>query len=214
MTWTSDPTVAWRSYIAPHNGEAWVEDGSPISDEVILSKRELFGLIVMAHLHSKNGGEWLVGYDPTVPEPNDGFITDGKICLVFEHKLVPVMEPDDVLEAIKERYARNAAHGSAYGASRSLIIQANKATVGAIRISDLRTLIEEAECPFDAVFSLAAVAMRSNDTAALHVIQHYPPIPKSEPRRPRGISQVNLNIVSGDAEVELAGIDFEWEGGG
>ena len=129
-----------------------MEDSSKISDDLGLNKRELFGLILLAHMskHLHPSADWVVGYDASEPEPNDGFVSDGTTKTLVEHKLVPQIPREDALEAILSTYIENAEKGDAYGRNRVLIIYANRATRGLVRVSRLRDEIQD-DCPFEQV---------------------------------------------------------------
>ena len=94
MIWTTTPENAWTTHILPVLGTArWVEDSNDISDEIGLSKRELLGLILIAHaLRKQSGTPWLAGYDPSDGDQNDGHVTDGKNKRIVEHKVVAQMD--------------------------------------------------------------------------------------------------------------------------
>ena len=110
----STPEDAWRDYIADAaRRPAWIEDSAPISDEIGLSKRELFGLILLCHLRRNqfdNYG-WFVGYDPDGIEPNDGFVSNGETTTHVEHKVIPQMAMQSALEAILSTYEKYARRG-------------------------------------------------------------------------------------------------------
>ena len=90
----------------------WMEDSRDVSGEIRLSKRELFGLILLAHIrnHQFQNEDWYVAYDANGPEPNDGFVSDGTTTTFVEHKLIPQMAKEPALEAILSTYdnTRNA----------------------------------------------------------------------------------------------------------
>jgi hypothetical protein len=95
---------AWRKYIRTDAVDArWVNDGSPISREIPLRKRELFGLIILAYLY---GRQWRVGYDPDQPEPSDGLIVTGNTKICFEHKVIVEEANREVLDEILETYRK------------------------------------------------------------------------------------------------------------
>ena len=191
----STPEVAWRDHImASYSTPKWMEDSSDISDEIPLSKRELFGLIVLAHIrkHQFQNQDWFVGYNADDGEPNDGYVSDGNTKARVEHKLVPQMVDQPALEAILSTYAKYARLGDAYGNSRVLIIFANKATQGLIKVSSLRDEIQD-DCPFDQVLLMYAVSTEEQGaTVILHITEQYPKL---------SIAQVDFDITTGSATV-------------
>lgn len=66
MIWTATPEDAWVKHVLPVLDTAgWIEDSKDISAEIKLSRRELLGIILMAHAMRKQFNvPWLVGYDP------------------------------------------------------------------------------------------------------------------------------------------------------
>jgi len=196
---TLSPEDAWQHYILPYAHIAtWMEDSKPISDEISLSKRELYGLILLAHInnHLSSNKNWLVGYDEDAPEPNDGFVTDNNSRINVEHKIIPQMSKEDPLEAILSAYEKYAAKGASYGEKRTLIIHPNIKTRGLIRISDLRDKIS-GESPFDRVLLMHAVTKGQNNIIPIHITEHYPGF---------GIAQVDFNLLTGEANVPHYGI--------
>jgi hypothetical protein len=189
------PQEAWQKYIQEAAKSArWMEDSEKISDELPISKRELFGLIILAHIrnHLSKSKDWIVGYDSNAFEPNDGLVSNGTERIDIEHKLVPQMTNQAALDAILSTYEKYSKKGVSYGSDRTLIIFANKATKGGVEISRLRDQIKN-ECPFKRVLLIHAVAMKENNTVAIiHVTEHYPG---------KGIAQVDLNLLNGKASV-------------
>ena len=182
--WTEVPDKAYCNHIKEHVGNpVWVNDGSPITNEIPLKKRELFGLIAMAHMYNKNGGSWVVGFDSTQPEPNDGFITDGQDTIRIENKVIVPQNPGEVLEEILATYRKylGSVKGSDYGKDRTLIIMPSKPPShgGLVRISDLKHEIENlaatvgGECIFDRVYTLNQMAGKGT-VGNLHIVQHFP----------------------------------------
>ena len=107
-SWTSTPEEAWVKHILPHTSNpGWIEESTKIT-EIGISKRELFTLIILAHVYNKDGGNWVVGYEPNDGLQNDGHITNGESKVIFEHKLVAKMEPKEVLSAILSTYKKTA----------------------------------------------------------------------------------------------------------
>ena len=197
---STDPTDAWRLHLAPAVAAPnWIEDSSAISTGLPFSKRELFGLILLAHLCQGvyPEAEWLVGYDPMGVEPNDGYVTDGAHTFYVEHKLVPCMAHDEVLDVILSTYAKYAAYGSAYGGNRVLLIHANKASQGSVPVSNLHHEIAE-NCPFDRVLLIMCVTMAPDrGSAVFHLSQQHPEL---------WIGEVRMDFRSGEAAVPEAGI--------
>ena len=108
------PQEAWRTYVLPSiSSPGWIEDSHDVSPDLRLSKRELLGLIVLAHLRIHTTGDpgWQVGFDPARSEPNDGFITDGSETVNVEHKVITQMAPEPALERILSTYDRYALPG-------------------------------------------------------------------------------------------------------
>ena len=202
--WTSAPDLAWRNHILPHTANArWVENSKDISKEIKLKRRELFALIILAHLYNKDSGNWLVGCNASDGEPNDGYITNGDSKVRIEHKVIAQMEPKEVLKAILSTYQKNAAKGAAYGKDRVLVIQPNKPSDhgGLIRISDLTQKIGD-QCPFEKVVTLSMVAKKGEGgrIGVMHIIQHYPP-KAGKHRAGTGIAQVNFDLLTGKATI-------------
>ncbi|MFW5432545.1 MAG: hypothetical protein ACKE5M_03450 [Methylophilaceae bacterium] len=193
------PDVAWQKYILGSAHLAgWMEDSKPISSELLVSKRELFSLIILAHIknHIDNNNNWIVGYDTNASEPNDGFVSDGNLKIDVEHKIIPQMNKQDPLDAILSTYGKYASKGVAYGGDRTLIIHANIQTKGLIKISSLKDKISGA-CPFDRVLLMSAVAAHKNNIIPIHITEHYPSF---------GIAQVDFNLLSGEATIPHYGI--------
>lgn len=197
--WSSKPNDAWTTYLLEASKNAgWMEKSGYISEEFPLNQRELFALIILAHLQngSLKTDTWCVGYDPTSSEPNDGLIHSGEEFISVEHKLVPQMADDDVLNVILDTYEKYAQRGEAYGGGRTLVIYGNKQTRGMIKVSDLRDRIK-GKCPFDRVLLMHAVAAPRNNVIPIHITEHYPG---------SGIAQVDFNLHTGDGSVPHYGI--------
>jgi len=193
------PDIAWQKYILGFaHQEKWMEDSKPISNEFPVSKRELFGLIILAHIknHINNSNNWIVGYDANASEPNDGFVSNGNSKIDVEHKIIPQMSKQDPLNAILSTYEKYAAKGVAYGGDRTLIIHPNIQTKGLIKISSLKDKIR-GDCPFDRVLLMSAVAAHKNNIIPIHITEYYPGF---------GIAQVDFNLLSGKASVPHYGI--------
>ncbi|GEM_PF-2448604 len=206
--WKSRPANAWCKYIASSIGKPkWIEDGAPISESIPLKKRELFAQIVIAHAINNGNDKWRVGYDPADgQQQNDGNVSNGKRKLIIEHKLVTQMEKGEVLTAILDRYEKAKILGEQYGKNRVLVIQPNKKSDhgGLIKISSLRDLIGK-ESPFEQVLSLGATAfIQEGKAVAMHLIQHYPENKKGD----SGITQVDLDFFTGEAQVSSSGINW------
>jgi len=197
------PQAAWENHLQQPSMKArWLEDSKDISKALPLSKRELFGLIILAYLqnHTNNSKDWFVGYDSGASEPNDGFVSDGKSRIDVEHKIIPQMSTQNPLEAILSTYEKYAKKGIAYGGGRTIIIFPNLATKGLIKISSLRDKINGSS-PFDRVLLMSTVAMSNNNTTAnIHITEHYPG---------EGIAQVDFNLLTGGASVPYYGITSE-----
>ncbi|WP_420597784.1 hypothetical protein [Neptuniibacter sp.] len=205
MTWTSTKEDAFKDYIRPSIHKAkWIEDSKKISDEIDLSKRELLGLILIAHaLRDHFKTKWIVGYDPDDGEPNDGFVTDTKSKHIIEHKVVAQMDPREVLDAIKSTYTKYSDKGAEYGKGRTLFIHANKSSDhgGLVKISELRELID-GESPFDQVYTVGLVAARKGKLI-FHIIKHYPVVPSGT-----AITQIDLYLNTGAALVQTNGMHW------
>ena len=200
--WTSPPDVAWREHILPDRSDPrWIEDNDKISREIWINKRELFGLIILAHWYNKDSGNWAVGYDESDVEPNDGYITNGASKVRIEHKVITQMEDKEVLEAILSTYEKTAKKGSEYGKDRVLVIQPNKGSDhgGLIKISDLTEKIGD-QSPFEKVLTLQMTAKHGH-TGAMHILQHYPRYPGSN------LAQVDFDFWTGNATVPFSGIE-------
>ena len=194
LFWSSKPDNAWKKHLLEASKKPkWMEKGGNISAKIPLSQRELFALIILAHLQNgvTNSSCWRVGYDSNASEPNDGLVFSGKSRINVEHKLVPQMANDDVLKVILDTYEKYAKLGKAYGSGRTLIIFGNKQTRGLIKISSLKDQIS-GNSPFDRVLLMHAVAPANNNIIPIHVTEHYPG---------SGIAQVDFNLVTGEANV-------------
>ena len=209
MAWLSKPENAWRKFIIERDElrPGWIEDSLPISPEINLSKRELFALIIMAYAFTEDNQQWRVGFNSDDEEPNDGYVAKGKSKIRVEHKIVAQMEKTEVLEAILTTYKKNAAKGANYGKDRILVIHPNKSSDhgGLIKISDLRNEIGN-ESPFDKVFTLSIVATEGEDNriGIIHLIQHYPPLPR-KPTDSAQIIQIDFDFLTGLATIPYAG---------
>ena len=191
-----------RDHILPNTSNPlWVEDSKDISKGIGLSKRELFALIILAHLYNRDGGNWVVGYSASDEEPNDEYITNGVSKVRIEHKVIAQMESKEVLAAILSIYEKNANKGPAYGKDRVLVIQPNKPSDhgGLIKISDLRNEIGD-QCSFEQVLTLSMVSKSGEGerTGVMHIIQHYPG---------KGIAQVDFDLPTGNATVPHYGLE-------
>lgn len=208
--WISSPEAAWREHVLPGaSNPRWLNESRSVSRNIGLSKREIFGLVILAHLCSRNGVEWMVGYDPDQGEPNDGYITNGESFIRVEHKLINEWAKQEVLEEILSTYRINAEQGQNYGSGRVLLIHPNKAPAhgdgGLIKISDLRDHIHDlaqkigVECNFDRVLTMQQ-CVRKGSTGVFHLVQHYPPV--------NGIAQVDFDYRTGAADVPVCPIDL------
>lgn len=146
------PDQAWRTYIVPSlSNQKWIEDSKNISSEIGLSKRELLGLILYSYWLDEDA-KINVCWDSNDYEPNDGYLQiseDEKVRC--EHKVIPQMSKQDILDAIKSTHAKYAKRGVAYGSGRHFIIHCNQQSKGLVRISDLHNDIGKT-CTFDKVF--------------------------------------------------------------
>lgn len=189
----------------PHaNDVNWIGDGSPITNNIPLAKRELFGLIILAQIHNKGGERWLVGFDPDQhDQQNDGLITDGERFIRIEHKVVVQHQVRDVLTEILATYEKYSTEnkGASYGQDRTMIIHINKESNhgGMIRISDLMYSIAET-CSFDQVLTLGQVS-RKGTTSIWHMIQHFP-------KKSGGIAQLDFELLNGKGECPHCEIDL------
>jgi len=207
--WLAKPENAWITHIKADaaTNPAWIEDSSPISKDLPICKRELFGLIILAHACSNTNGAWRVGFDLNDEEPNDGFISKGKSRLRIEHKVVAQMQKEEVLKAILSVYQSSAEKGSDYGKDRILVIQPNKPPShgGLIKISDLTREIGD-HSPFDKVITIGLVSSK-NGVGIFHLIQHYPPM-QNKSVTGSGITQVDFNFASGEANIAHEGFSI------
>ncbi len=203
MPWTDTPEQAWKDYILPHiHKENWINEGADISQDIKLSKRELLGLIILAHTINEGSGEWLVGYDPADGEQNDGHITNGDKKHIIEHKIIVERDTREVLEAIKKTYTKF--DYEQYGKDRTMLIHADKAAEhgGMVRISELKELIAN-ESPFDRVFLVSVPTPHDNEKIIFHLSQHFPVSETS------GLSELYLYFKTGKGEVSHQDIDWE-----
>jgi len=205
MTWTAKPARAWCKHILPHAHDAgWINDGSPITADIPLVKRELFGLIILAQIHNKDGERWRVGFDPDQhDQQNDGLVTDGKRFIRIEHKVVVEHHARDVLTEILATYEKYSAEnkGASYGHDRTMIIHINKESEhgGMIRIYDVMHSISET-WSFDQVLTLGQVS-RKGDIGIWHVIQHFP-------KTNGGIAQIDFHYPTGKGNCPHCAIDL------
>lgn len=208
--WTEFPEKAWCSHILPHaHDPGWVKDGSDIPS-IGLKKRELFGLIIFAHLYNEQGDRWRVGYDSSQPEPNDGYITDGEHLIRIEHKIIVDQSPGEVLDEMIATYDkyRVSRKGASYGKDRTLIIQPNKAPAhgGLVKISDLGKEIDNLAktvgeaCIFERVYTLSQMAVDGN-VGRWHIVQHFP-------RSVSKDAQLDFDYLTGDADCPYCNLDL------
>ncbi len=204
--WRSSPEEAWKRYILPNasTDSRWINKSKSISDTIGLSMRELFGLVILAHLYNRKSSGWKTGYDQSRSQPNDGYITNDEQTIKIEHKVIVEEAKQEVLEEILAIYKKFAAKGLSYGKDRVLIIQPNKPPVhgGLIKISELAKAIGDC-CNFDRVLTLSMVSKKGegNRKGVFHLVQHYPPI-KS------GIAEVVFDFPTGAGEVTHCQIDL------
>ncbi len=207
--WLAKPENAWITHIKADaaSNSAWIEDSSPISKNLAICKRELFGLIILAHACSKTSGVWRVGFDANDEEPNDGFIAKGKSRLRIEHKVVAQTQKEEVLEAILSVYKKSAKKGDDYGKGRILVIHPNKAPShgGLIKISDLTKEID-GHSPFDKVITIGLVSSKKG-IGIFHLIQHYPPL-QGKSVTGSGITQVDFDYATGQANLAHEGFSI------
>jgi len=207
--WLAKPENAWINHIKTDaaSNSTWVEDSSPISRDLAICKRELFGLIILAHACNKTNRSWRVGFDANDEEPNDGFIAKGKTRLRIEHKVVAQMQKEEVLEAILSVYKKSAKKGCDYGKDRILVIQPNKSPShgGLIKISDLTKEID-GQSPFDKVITVGLVSSK-NGIGIFHLIQHYPPLQRKSVIG-SGITQIDFDYATGQANLAHEGFSI------
>ena len=212
--WTSRPHRAWTRYIqhAASYNQRWLEDSTPISDKVKLSKRELFGLIILAHACDRGAGRWRVGFNTYDGEPNDGFLFRGSRLLRVEHKLIAQFEPKEVLTAIKSTYEKYSGKGRDYGSNRILLIHANKdpdsGPGGLVWISDFTNSIDD-DCPFDLVLTLGYLGQKEGNASIgrFHLHKHFPPKDSSN-KLGQGFIVIEFDWSTGHAKVPFAEYDF------
>lgn len=201
--WTEYPDKAWRDHILPDAAKdpKWINDGSSITEDNPLSKRELFGLIMLAYLH---GDDWLVGFDPDQhDQQNDGLITDGDAVIRYEHKVIVEEQPRDVLTELLATYQKYSIEkkGESYGKNRTMIIHINKESDhgGLIRISDLTHSIGEA-CAFDRVWTVSLCSAKGR-YGVWHLTHHYPRISDS-------VAEIHFDYPTGKGKVTHCKIDL------
>lgn len=199
------PEIAFMKYLNDVlRTPGWIENSRDISSEIPLSRRELFALIILAHIknHLDPDKSWKVGYDSHAHEPNDGFITNGIDRLDIEHKVIPQMAEGDPLDNILNTYTKYAEKGGqAYGKNRVLVIQGNQASLGLIRISDLRDKIQGSS-PFDRVLFMSAASIKdSGRTSIIHITEQYP-------NNDTGIAQVDINMIYGISQLTYCQSNF------
>jgi len=185
---------------APSKKPGWLEDSKNISDELPLSKRELFSLILLAHARSSEGMDWLVGYDANDPEPNDGYITDGNSKLNIESKIATQFAKPDARQEMIDRFKAVDWKGKGYGLGRCLAIYVNRESRGLVKVSDLTDEITREGCSFDMVLSIYCVSM--SPKIVMHITQHCPKL------REAGITEIIFNFKTGEAVVPLHKIQF------
>ena len=201
----SRPDVFWRSSVPSPLVAGWVEDSSPCSDELPLSKREVLALVLMAYAAGGVPPTWSAGFDPEAGEPNDGFVSDGTVRLHVESKLVPQFSTD-VLRDILATYEKYERLGGAYGSGRVLFILTNAGDGRMVKISSLRDQIADAS-PFDAVVHGGAVSTKEDGAVVVfHLFQAFPAL-TLEGREPgAGLTQIDFDLRTGLASVPHAGI--------
>ncbi|EKE11500.1 MAG: hypothetical protein ACD_15C00069G0001 [uncultured bacterium] len=190
------PRDIWKKYLSKNISiGGWMEDSTSISSNICLSKRELFGLIILANIynHLSSNESWRVCYDSGMPEPNDGYITDGVTKIQVESKIIPQIVKGNPLEEILSTYKKYVKKGDGYGKNRTIIIFPNQTTEGLIKISSLKDYIkDENRCSFDRVLLLHCVAIEDGEVAILQVSEHFPLLKRA---------QVDFNLVTGVAAV-------------
>ncbi len=209
--WTEYPDKAWRDHILPHaNDVNWINRSRNIVG-VGLKMRELFALVILAHIYNKDCCSWVVGYDPDQGEPNDGLITDGDRVIRIEHKVIVDQNPGEVLDEILETYRRHSPDkkGANYGKDRTLIIQPNKEPShgGLVKISDLTNEIADTvgqTCSFDRVLTLNQFARATNggEVRPMAITQHHPKIDGTS------MAQVQFHTPSGGGDCIHCEIDL------
>lgn len=196
------PKEAWLTYLKyPSEKPNWMEDSHDISDEMKLSKRELFGLLILSAIanHLSKEEDWSIGYDKSSSEPNDGFISNGNIRLDIEHKLASDWLDGESLEGILSTYEKYSIKGSPYGSNRTLIIYPNKPTRGLIKMSELKKKIAENPCPFDNVLLINASSVkRETNEVVIHATEYYPSI---------GMAEVVLNMTDGTTKITSCALE-------
>ena len=182
------PIDAWREFIVPAlTNPKWIEDGSKISTEIELSKRELLGLILYSYYLDQTGNS-NVCWNSKDHEPNDGYVDIGTNQKVrCEHKLIAQMDKRNVVVALKETFSKYAKWGKRYGENRHLIIHANLASLGLAKISDLHHMIKN-NCPFDMVFSVGINGIE-NKIIRFSFVEQFPKL---------RLSHIRIEILSGN----------------
>jgi len=201
------PEEAWCKYLrVPSKKPGWLEDSNKISDELPLSKRELFCLILLSHVRSSEGRDWLIGYDENDPEPNDGYITDGNIKLNIESKIAAQFAKPDTVQEMINIYKVVEWKGQGYGYGRILTIYLNRESddINA-EISVLTEKIAEGDCPFDMVIDMGALTELPTEYT-IHIHQHFPIFERNELES--GFAAVILNRETGQANDIVHKIRF------
>jgi len=106
---TLTPQDAFNTYLMPYIAdEDWILHGAEVDPELLpVKRRELLGCILMAHLYQAirgDEGEWLVGYDEAVSEPNDGLVTDHADTYIMEHKIITKYQGRTTVQEIVDYY--------------------------------------------------------------------------------------------------------------
>lgn len=190
------PCEAWCQHIKTEASEdqRWMEDSKKVSEDLPLSKRELFGLILLAILRGDEGSNWVVGYDDEV-EPNDGFIAYRDQKLFIEHTIVPQIAKGDPVDSIIDAFMKKNSQGFVYGSDRILIVHSNQNSYGAVPVSDLKDVIDEFGTVFDKVFLICCVDFKAREAVA--VMQIY----QCDSSKSNGVSQVDFELRTGSGTV-------------
>ena len=197
------PAEFWTTHVPQPLEPDWIEDSREASSGLPLSKREILALVLLAYARGGAKDPWLVGFDASTPDPNDGYITsdESRMDVVVESKLVThlVTEPKDVVQSILDTYSRFVERGAGYGGDRSLVIHANAGNGRLRRLSDLADHIGD-DSPFDRIIHMGAIRP---DGSIWHL---YEAFPGGSDGPGANMAEVHFDLRTGTGKVTHCGI--------
>ncbi len=193
---------AYLDAIEPYIGDKRLFVSGPMHKTLGLRARELFGLILIAHVHNYlTGGKWVPGTDPLGHDGVIMRIDDPRIRgsgRAYEQVFVPEVDPKEpdqtIEEGVLKAIERKADRGEAYRANTDLIVFVNRSG----NIGDLRALADAAgQLGYEAVYMIAHnVKIDSVDEIS------YLCVILNSPTFTRGPLSVRINRKNGIGSVE------------